>query len=1833
MASNTTVENPRLWSSPLGSKAEVASLPESVDTSLSAEASHQYLFPYLTERPVEQGGYPPRRTDFNALFKMLGDHIYFLQQGGHYQYDATVSYKRYAVVQYQGAMYVSKSGDNKNHTPSSEEGRDYWEPLVSLKTVNGIAPDTDGNVDLDLGLDQYAALSGNNEFSGTNTFDQLKFNELPTYEGDGALDPNSIPDNAFAPMSAIRELIYMIGGGGGGGEGSNLVRPVTITSPRADTKGNPVLMEFAGESYANAFEQDARSYREWQYTTTDDTDWRNAKTFKANADGFALNYASRLAPNTSYKVRARDVSTWNTYGPWSLNVLFTTGEDVGILTPGILSISGPDTMNVPENPQIQGSVFSTTSGRDTHYATQWQIRRLDNFEVVYDSGEQRANLTILNVARGILEENTSYEVSVRYKGATYGWSDYGTATFTTAPRFTYVQTPSVAVEGNGDNVPEDPYFNSSVFRVESDVGDRDTHVSTTWVVSNTDDVVVWQSENDKTNLRTIHMPKGFLEPLSQYTVRVQYKGRQFQSDWGEARFMTAADFAHIATPVLTVAGAPDNVPETATLTGSAFTVQPQGRDHDTHVSTDWVIYDAEGESEAWSSKNDTEHLTSITVPADTLEPDQTYLFTVLYRGKALGESERAEVSGTTKENFTYIETPTLTVEGAPDNVRETPTLTGTAFKVVSDTEESDTHHSTDYKVTDNTNQAVVFEQTITEPDKLTSLQLPYGTLEEGKSYKFQIRYNGTRHGSSGWATVDALTHESLAFIATPTLTVTGAPTSVPETPTLSLSPFTVTSDNEASDTHASTDWEIVPQAGGAAVWQKLKSSNLTTITVEKGILQQGTTYRVRARFHGTRLGASDWVEQSITTLSAFDFVNTPTISVTAGMISGATDVLETPTFKTSAFAYTSSSGGVDTHHATEWKVTAAASPEVSLWTKSLTSSDTDDLTTVTMDAGVLQPSQAYKVFARHQGLSFGWSNWGELSFSTNNVFTYVQKPVVYVPGAPSSVEEAPTITTGPFTLAPSGSDVHQSTDWIIEKTSDNGQVFSSIDDSSNLTSIAIPKAKLQVSTEYRVKVRFKSATYGYSAWTEVTFTTVALFSPVSAPGLSVESDSLGVFESPLLTGAAFVNTSGLGGDNHSATDWKVMKANDRSVVWSSSTNTQSLTSIRVPQGKLENSISYIFAVRYQALTSGWGPWTEVTGTTQATYYAANQPTLLNANIDRAGTKLRFEFSVPQLVVRPGATAPTHLRVKVENKTQSNMVDQFTVAIESSGNYVLERENAYDLLSGDNIEYEVFYKNSASDDDDGGVSAHCTRRTTVNENILVMLETLGNADHSKVSSNPYIAISLNFGPQSFTHIRTDWEIKDVTDTVSIWSSKSDTVNVTNILANANLALNTIYNLHITAYGLKGEAETSSKPVTIQFKTSNGGEIGKPGTMGFGVGVYPGDDLDTLGLVPMAGYTDPLNENYGNYQRSDGSVLVFIPAFVYSFSDKQGAESASGFGVRSFNDFGYDETLANSKDYIVHEAFLDGTQTKSGFFIAKYLMSKGLKSIKDGIPISLCSSGSDACSSAEGHGAVGNATDALTLSKTWGTGYNCASVYMYSALAMLSLCHGWHATGTDACAWYDAAGTTNFPKGCNNNALGDQNDSTILYTNSDTQQKTKPNTGSANHFAKTTHNGQLSGVCDINGCIEQMGIGATKYGSTNYVRAETAKFVDFTKDNVNSNNSAVYRSANTTDVSSTWGKAGTNCFTTDKNGVSRALCGLIPANSATGGTNEFGSDTAAWYRGSYGGYYGAMRCCGSWSSGAGAGVWYRYCCGSSSGSSYSWAYGYACWGFRAALYGTY
>ena len=112
---------------------------------------------------------------------------------------------------------------------------------------------------------------------------------------------------------------------------------------------------------------------------------------------------------------------------------------------------------------------------------------------------------------------------------------------------------------------------------------------------------------------------------------------------------------------------------------------------------------------------------------------------------------------------------------------------------------------------------------------------------------------------------------------------------------------------------------------------------------------------------------------------------------------------------------------------------------------------------------------------------------------------------------------------------------------------------------------------------------------------------------------------------------------------------------------------------------------------------------------------------------------------------------------------------------------------------------------------------------------------------------------------------------------------------------------------------------------------------------------------------------------------------------------------------------------------------------------------------------------------------------------------ASRFIYAALALLSLAHGQAATSATNCAWYDATGVANFPKGCNNDALKDSNDTTVTYTSDGYSNCGK--TGSGVPFAKTTHNGQACGIADLNGLMWEISQGITCIATSKTITAAT------------------------------------------------------------------------------------------------------------------------------------
>lgn len=410
------------------------------------------------------------------------------------------------------------------------------------------------------------------------------------------------------------------------------------------------------------------------------------------------------------------------------------------------------------------------------------------------------------------------------------------------------------------------------------------------------------------------------------------------------------------------------------------------------------------------------------------------------------------------------------------------------------------------------------------------------------------------------------------------------------------------------------------------------------------------------------------------------------------------------------------------------------------------------------------------------------------------------------------------------------------------------------------------------------------------------------------------------------------------------------------------------------------------------------------------------------------------------------------------------------------------------------------------------------------------------------------------------------------------------------------------------------------------SGGGGMIGEPGQPGFGCGTYPGpqSDLDAIGLTPMSGYDDPTSENYGNFQHSNSSIMVFIPAFAMRFG-RSTAPSYSRDGANAV-EIGAPE-LAGTDGWILHRAFIDGGKQKLGFFVDKYLCSKKSDnsniavSVKNADQISLTSS-SSCINSSSMTGCSGYIYDAITLSRARGEAYACVSAFQWSALSILSLACGQAATSADNCAWYDANHSINFPKGCNDGSRKDCNDSSVTFSRH-SKHSDFGKTGSGTPFAKTTHNGQACGVADMNGCMLQplLGIYQPSSSGTFAVAKESYKMHDFTKNNCNTSSNfdtigGFYNG------SGYWGN-GSNCaFSTRPTNIERSMFGVFPASSGAsgGGTSLFGNDLASYYANSN----QVVLAAGKYHEASNAGVWYR------NGAYNAWNSSDYSVGFRAAGY---
>ena len=212
-------------------------------------------------------------------------------------------------------------------------------------------------------------------------------------------------------------------------------------------------------------------------------------------------------------------------------------------------------------------------------------------------------------------------------------------------------------------------------------------------------------------------------------------------------FVVAIGAESIAAPIIT---SPLNNATSVSLSVSiqtdGFSTVPAGQD--THASTNWQIAtDNLFTNLVVNVSSDTVNKLVFPVPSGVLQINTAYYVRASFNGNVMGVSPwSAPVKFTTRSQ--YIQTPNLVVEGGPDVVGETPSLSGSAFTVLGGG--SDVHATSDWQIVDVLTSAIVWQSLGNSVNK-TSIRVPSGILEESKQYTARLRYSGQSLGNSSWA--------------------------------------------------------------------------------------------------------------------------------------------------------------------------------------------------------------------------------------------------------------------------------------------------------------------------------------------------------------------------------------------------------------------------------------------------------------------------------------------------------------------------------------------------------------------------------------------------------------------------------------------------------------------------------------------------------------------------------------------------------------------------------------------------------------------------------------------------------------------------------------------------------------------------------------------------------------------------------------------------------------------------------------------------------------------------------------------------------------------------
>lgn len=144
--------SPPFLSNVLGYAADVSVIPGTTPSG-SGAFSYQSAFPQITAIPLTAGGVAPMREDFNSVFKLLSQHVHFLQSGSLYTWSSSLDYLKGAhILGSNGMEYIAQASSGPNvadagaRDPVSDDGT-FWKTGADTgKVIDGVSLDVSDNI-------------------------------------------------------------------------------------------------------------------------------------------------------------------------------------------------------------------------------------------------------------------------------------------------------------------------------------------------------------------------------------------------------------------------------------------------------------------------------------------------------------------------------------------------------------------------------------------------------------------------------------------------------------------------------------------------------------------------------------------------------------------------------------------------------------------------------------------------------------------------------------------------------------------------------------------------------------------------------------------------------------------------------------------------------------------------------------------------------------------------------------------------------------------------------------------------------------------------------------------------------------------------------------------------------------------------------------------------------------------------------------------------------------------------------------------------------------------------------------------------------------------------------------------------------------------------------------------------------------------------------------------------------------------------------------------------------------------------------------------------------